>query len=61
MERRLRGADWLAGTSFSIADIALYAYTHCAPEGGYDLTSYPGIATWLVRVAGLPRHIAREA
>jgi glutathione S-transferase len=61
MELRLRGADWLAGTAFSIADIALYAYTHCAAEGGYDLSPYPGIATWLVRVARLPGHIAREA
>ena len=61
MELRLRGADWLAGTAFSVADIALYAYTHCAAEGGYDLSPYPGITIWLARVARLPLHIAREA
>jgi glutathione S-transferase len=61
MELRLRGAEWLAGIAFSIADIALYAYTHCAAEGGYDLSPYPAITTWLTRVARLPLHVAREA
>jgi glutathione S-transferase len=61
LEGRLSRADWLAGTSFSIADISLYAYTHCAAEGGYALARYPGITRWLSRVAGLPGHIAREA
>jgi len=57
MEQRLRTAEWLAGTSFSVADIALYAYTHTAHEGGFDLALYPGIGGWLSRVRGLPRHI----
>jgi glutathione S-transferase len=57
MERRLQAAEWLAGRSFSVADIALYAYTHTAHEGGFDLGSYPGIRNWLGRVRGLPGHV----
>jgi glutathione S-transferase len=56
MERRLGAASWLAGDAFSIADISLYAYTHMATAGGYDLHPYPSISRWLERVAGLPRH-----
>jgi glutathione S-transferase len=56
IERRLAAADWLAGDAFSIADISLYAYTHMAADGGFDLQPYPGIGRWLARVAGLPRH-----
>lgn len=61
MERRLAGANWLAGNAFSLADISLYAYTHQAAEGGFDLAPYPGIRHWLTRVAALPRHIPIEA
>ena len=61
MERRLAAAEWLAGDAFSIADISLYAYTHMATGGGYDLRPYPGIGRWLARVAGLPRHVPIEA
>jgi glutathione S-transferase len=61
MERRLAAADWLAGDAFSIADISLYAYTHMAADGGYDLRHYPGIGRWLARVAALPRHRPLEA
>ena len=57
MERRLAGADWLAGNGFSVADIALYAYTHTAEEGGYDLARFPGVRRWLARVAALPGHV----
>ncbi|MFT0858525.1 glutathione S-transferase family protein [Ancylobacter sp. G4_0304] len=57
METRLSANNWLAGEAFSLADIALYAYTHTAEEGGYDLGLYPGIRAWLDRVAGLPGHI----
>ena len=57
METRLSANNWLAGEAFSLADIALYAYTHTAEEGGYDLSLYPGIRAWLDRVAGLPGHI----
>ncbi len=54
MEKRLAAADWLAGESYSVADIALYAYTHVAAEGGYDLAAYPGVTAWLARVAASP-------
>jgi glutathione S-transferase len=57
MEQTLGKAEWLAGASFSVADIALYGYTHMAHEGGYDLSLYPGIVRWLSRVRELPRHI----
>ncbi|MCB4770548.1 glutathione S-transferase family protein [Ancylobacter sp. Lp-2] len=57
METRLAGHDWLAGDAFSLADIALYAYTHTAEEGGYDLAAYPGIVGWMARIAALPAHI----
>ena len=42
---------------YSIADIALYAYTHVAHEGGFDLANYPAIRDWLARVKSQPRHI----
>lgn len=61
MEQRLAEADWLAGDAFSIADIALYAYTHMAKTGGYDLAVFPGIGRWLERVAAQPEHIAIDA
>jgi glutathione S-transferase len=61
MEHRLAAALWLAGDAFSIADIALYAYTHMADAGGYDLRAYPAIGRWLDRVAALPRHVPLEA
>lgn len=57
MEVRLAAADWLAGADFSIADMALYAYTHMAGEGGFDLAAFPGIAAWLARIAALPGHV----
>jgi len=57
METRLAAADWLAGADFSIADMALYAYTHMAEEGGFDLAVFPGITAWLARIAALSRHV----
>jgi glutathione S-transferase len=57
MERRLSTADWLAGERYSVADISLYAYTHQADQGGFDLSLYPGIQAWLARVAAQPGHV----
>jgi glutathione S-transferase len=57
MEKQLQRTPYLVGENFSIADIALYAYTHVADEGGFDLTPYPAIRTWLARVASHPRFI----
>jgi glutathione S-transferase len=49
--------EYLVGERYSIADIALYAYTHVAPEAGFALDSYPAITAWLERVAAQPGHI----
>jgi glutathione S-transferase len=61
MERHLAGREFLVGVSPTLADIALYAYTHVAHEGGFDLTGYPAIAAWLERVAAMPRHVSIDA
>jgi glutathione S-transferase len=57
MENRLQGRDFLAAERYTIADIALYAYTHVADEGGFDLGPYPRIRGWLDRVADQPNHV----
>lgn len=57
METHLEQEAWFAGGSRSLADIALYAYTHVAGEGGFDLTRYPNITAWLARFADSPKHI----
>ncbi|WP_213876488.1 glutathione S-transferase family protein [Pseudomonas sp. dw_358] len=57
MEKQLQATPYLVGEHYSIADIALYAYTHVAHEGGFDLTPFPGIQAWLTRVASHPRHV----
>jgi len=59
MEQRLSGNDWLAGNCYSIADIALYAYTHSAVDGGFDLSGYLGIGRWLTRVRDQPGHVGQ--
>ena len=56
MDRHLSQTEWMAGGAFSLADIALYAYTHVAGEGGFDLSPYPAVTAWLARVAGQPGH-----
>ncbi|WP_405118390.1 glutathione S-transferase family protein [Pseudomonas leptonychotis] len=57
MEKQLQRTSYLVGEDFSIADIALYAYTHVADEGGFDLSPYPAIRDWLARVASHPRYV----
>ena len=57
MDQHLEGADYFVGGRFSIADFALYAYTHVAHEGGFDLSGYPHIERWLARVREQPGHI----
>jgi len=61
MEEHLSRADWFAGTRFTLADIALYAYTHVAGEGGLDLARWPAVSVWLARVAAQPGHVAITA
>ena len=57
MESHLLAAPFFVGESCTIADVALYAYTHVAHEGGFDLAPYPAIASWLGRVAACPGHV----
>jgi glutathione S-transferase len=57
MEGHLASRSYLVGERYSIADIALYAYTHVAPEGGFPLDAYPAIRAWLERVAAQPGHV----
>ena len=57
MEQQLDGLDYFVGDRYSIADVALYAYTHVAHEGDFDLDRYPAISAWLARVANQPGHI----
>jgi glutathione S-transferase len=61
MEAHLTGREFLVGEAYSIADIALYAYTHVADEGGFDLAGHPAIRAWLARVAGQPGHVTIDA
>lgn len=57
MDGHLRSRNFIVGERYTIADIALYAYTHVAPEGGFELAPYPAVRAWLARVAAEPRHI----
>jgi glutathione S-transferase len=57
LEGHLKDRAFLVGERYSIADITLYAYTHVANEGGFDLKPYPAIRSWLARVAGQPGHV----
>jgi glutathione S-transferase len=61
MERHLGGREFFVGGLPTLADIALYAYTHVAHEGGFDLGMYPAVTEWLQRVAALPRHVPIDA
>jgi len=57
MEKHLTGRPFFVGDRYSIADIALYAYTHVAHEGGFDLSGFPDVRAWLERVRTQPKHI----
>lgn len=57
MDEHLAGRDWLVGDRLTLADIALYAYTHVAEEGGFALEPYPDVRSWLDRVAASPGHV----
>ena len=61
METHLRDREWFAAGRYTIADIALYGYTHCAADGGFDLGRYPAVQAWLARVAAQPGHVTLEA
>jgi glutathione S-transferase len=57
MEQHLRRAPFFPGNRYTIADIALYAYTHCAGDGGFELSDFPAVKTWVDRVRAQPRHV----
>jgi len=57
MDEHLGGRRFLVGDSLSLADIALYAYTHVAEEGGFRLADYPAVSAWLARVAAAPGYL----
>jgi glutathione S-transferase len=61
MEKHLADRSFLVGERYSIADISLYAYTHVAHEGDFDLEPYAAIRAWLDRVASQPGHVAIDA
>lgn len=58
MEKQLSSRDFFVGDRYSIADIALYAYTHVAHEGGFNLSGRPNVTKWLTRVASQPGAVA---
>ena len=61
MEKHLHAHRWFSGADYGIADIALFAYTHCADEGGFDLAKFPGVSAWLGRVREQPGFVAMPA
>src|SRR5206468_7861769 len=62
MERHLGdGREWFVGGSPTLADIALYGYTHVAHEGGFEMDRYAAIRAWLGRVAAMPGHVAIDS
>lgn len=57
MEKTLSGSLYLVGDDCTIADMSLYAYTHVAHEGGFDLGDYPGIGRWLNRIQSMNHYV----
>jgi len=60
MERQLAQQPFFAESGYGIADIALFAYTHAAADGGFDLSAYPRINAWLERVRAQPGFVAQQ-
>jgi glutathione S-transferase len=60
MEKTLLNHAFMAGDFFSIADIALFAYTHVADEGGFDLSDYPAIRAWIRKIEKRPLFVAMK-
>lgn len=58
MDGHLAQTPFFIGDRLTLADIALYAYTHFADDGGFDLGRYPAVVDWLARVAALPGHVS---
>jgi glutathione S-transferase len=60
MDEHLAAQDWLVGGGVTLADIALYAYTHVCEAGGFRLHDYPAICRWLDRMTRLPGYVAMD-
>ena len=60
MERHLETHDFFAAGRYSIADVALYAYTHVAEDGEFDLSDFKGINAWMKRVRAQPGHVPMD-
>ena len=61
MDGYLDGREWFVGDQPTLADLALYAYTHCCEEGEFDLGPFGNVRAWLDRVAAMPGHVAIDA
>jgi glutathione S-transferase len=61
MEGHLDGREWLVSDTFTIADISLYAYTHLAEEGDFELGRYPNVQAWIERAAAVPGYVPLDA
>ena len=61
MDEHLADREWLVGDAISLADICLFAYTHVADEGGFDLDLYPGVIGWMERIMLHPKHLEMNA
>jgi glutathione S-transferase len=61
LERHFASSDWAVGSRMTLADIALYGYTHVAHEAGFDMGRYPAVRRWLERVASQPGHVPIDA
>jgi glutathione S-transferase len=61
MDEHLAEREWLVGDSITLADICLFAYTHVADEGGFDLGLYPGVIAWMERIMLHPKHVEMNA
>ncbi len=61
MEGQVGDQPFITGDAFTIADISLYAYTHVADEGGFDLDNYPAVRAWIDRIASQPGYIEMRA
>lgn len=58
MEQQLQHSEFIAGDVLTVADISLYAYTHVAHEGGFDLAQYPHVNSWMKRIAAQPNYLS---
>jgi glutathione S-transferase len=61
MDQHLTGRDWFVGSSISLADVCLFAYTHVAGDAEFDLQRYPQIVAWIERIKADPRYIAMDS